>query len=368
MRIVLKRLFQFLVIIVGSILLPVVCLGESFTLEQVLSAPFPSGLTSASHATRVAWVFDSKGERNIWVADSPDFVPRPVTHYKGDDGQPLASVRLTPDGKTVVYARGSEVNKESTSANPQSLTRTPKQQTWAADVNGGEPRLLGDIGCDKEACEDLQVSPDGKNVVWPAKKHLWIAPIDGKKKAEQVEELLGESDRPRWSPDGKRIAFRSNRKDHSFIAVLEVATKKITYLAPGTNRDAGPQWSPDSKQVVFIRQPGAEFKRPLIPEFPRPWSLWVADAQTGEGHELFRSGTAMADSLPLFGFESLKFTDNGRIIFASEKDGRNHLYSIDADGGPAKLLTQGDFDVEEVTLSGDRQSILYTSNQNDVDR
>ncbi|PYL46212.1 MAG: S9 family peptidase, partial [Verrucomicrobia bacterium] len=87
----------------------------------------------------------------------------------------------------------------------------------------------------------------GKNVVWPAKKHLWIAPIDGKKKAEQVEELLGESDRPRWSPDGKRIAFRSNRKDHSFVAVLEVATKKITYLAPTTNRDAGPVWSPDSK-------------------------------------------------------------------------------------------------------------------------
>ena len=76
----------------------------------------------------------------------------------------------------------------------------------------------------------------------------------------------------------------------------------------------------------------------------------------------------MQDSLPLFAFESLKFTDNGRIIFASEKEGRNHLYSIDADGGAAQLLTPGDFDVEEVTLSGDRKSILYTSNQNDVDR
>ena len=73
-------------------------------------------------------------------------------------------------------------------------------------------------------------------------------------------------------------------------------------------------------------------------------------------------------ALPLFGLESLNFTNSGRIVFASEKDGRNHLYSIGADGGPAQLLTKGDFDVEEVTLSGDRQSILYTSNQNDVDR
>jgi dipeptidyl aminopeptidase/acylaminoacyl peptidase len=357
-----------LCVAVVSVFLSVCCSTEAFTIEQAMSAAFPYGLTSASHASRVAWVFDNKGERNVWVADAPDFIPRQVTHYKGDDGQPIASVKLTPDGKMVVYARGTEVNKAGNSANPQSLTKMPKQQVWAVNVSGGEARLLGDIGCDEEGCEDLQVSPDGKNVVWPAKKHLWIAPVDGKKKAEQLEDLLGESDTPRWSPDGKRIAFRSKRKDHSFIAVLDLATKKITYLAPTTNRDAGPVWSPDGKQVAFIRQPGLELKRPLIPVFPRPWTLCIADAQNGEARELFHSGNAMEDSLPLFAFESLKFTGNDRIIFASEKDGRSHLYSIAVTGGTPQLLTRGDFDVEEVALSTDKRSILYTSNQNDIDR
>ncbi len=73
----------------------------------------------------------------------------------------------------------------------------PKQQAWAVNLARGEPRLLGDIGCSEEGCEDLQISPDSKTVIWPAKKHIWIALLDGTKKAEQLEELLGESATPR---------------------------------------------------------------------------------------------------------------------------------------------------------------------------
>ena len=152
--------------------------SSSFTLEQVMSSPFPTALTSAAKANRIAWVFNSRGERNIWIADAPDFAGRQVTHYQGDDGQDIFSPKLTPDGKTVIYARGSDLNREGHVANPTSEIKEPKQQVWVADVESGSPRMLGDMGCDQEDCEDIQLSPDGQWAVWVgAKHHLWIAPV-----------------------------------------------------------------------------------------------------------------------------------------------------------------------------------------------
>ena len=58
------------------------------------------------------------------------------------------------------YAR-SEINKEGSSANPTSQTKMPKQQAWAVNVSGGEPRLLGGVGCNEEGCEDREQRGSG---------------------------------------------------------------------------------------------------------------------------------------------------------------------------------------------------------------
>src|SRR5215469_14278715 len=127
-----------------------------FSVEQVLSSPFPSELVAATHSNRVAWVFDAKGVRNVWVADGPDFIrtARQLTHFTADDGQPIASLRLLPDGKTVLYALGSELNDAQESANPSSSTKGAKQQVFSVDVDSKitTPRLLGDMGCGDEGC------------------------------------------------------------------------------------------------------------------------------------------------------------------------------------------------------------------------
>jgi dipeptidyl aminopeptidase/acylaminoacyl peptidase len=371
MRLLRLHLHAVFVLFLGSI--SALWAQAPFTLEQVMSSSFPSGLVSAEHGNRVAWIFDAKGVRNVWVADGPDFVhsAHPVTHFNQDDGQPIASLRITPDGKRILFVIGSELNDSQESANPASWTKGAKQQVFAMDVDAKDasPRILGDMGCADEGCEDIEISPDGKWAVWSAKKKLWLTSVDGKQQAKELASVRGAAASPQWSPDGKYIAFVSDRDSHSLIAIYDFGGESIRYLAPSVDKDAMPRWSPDGKSIVFVRIAGEGQKLPLIPVRPEPWSLWIADASTGTGRMLWRSGEKPEDSLPELSEDtSLKFAADDRIVFSSEQDGRNHLYSIGSNGGQATLLTPGDFDVEDVTLSADKRSIIYSSNQDDVDR
>jgi dipeptidyl aminopeptidase/acylaminoacyl peptidase len=354
-----------------------------FTIDQIMSAPYTANLTAAKNAPRIAWTFNIKGERNIWVADAPDYKARQVTHYKGDEGQELSSVRLTPDGKTVVYVRGGETNEGGRSADPAQTGAEIKQQVWAVDVDSnGEPRLLGDMGCHYEGCEDVQISPDGKTALWMTKKTLWTAPIYsevGKKiEAKQLHPLQGSSDDAKWSPDGKQIVFTLSRggNDHRHIVVFDVATSAVKYIAPSTDRSLFPRWSPDGKHIAFARVGGRENRLPIIPRRPQPWSIWIGDPQTGTAQKIWESGQQMNDSLPHFAETSFIFAKD-RIVFNSEQDGWSHLYSVPTvgEGSAAKLavakptpLTPGDFDVEDVTLSANGDSVIYTSNQFTTDK
>ncbi|HXN64315.1 MAG TPA: prolyl oligopeptidase family serine peptidase [Candidatus Acidoferrales bacterium] len=350
-------------------LIPGTALAQNFTVEQVMSSPFPDDLTAAAHGERIAWVFDAKGVRNVWVADGPDFHARQVTHYSEDDGQAIASLRLTPDGRSIVYARGSELNHDDQVANPTSNVQRPEQQVWTAEVENGMPHLLGTLNCQEEGCEDIEISPDGQTAVWAARGQLWIAPVSGAVPAQQLCYVRGENDQPRWSPDGKKLAFVSHRGDHSFIVVYDRGRQTLLYLAPSVDRDQAPRWSPDSRQVVFTREPGAEAKMPIIPERPNPWSIWIADAENGAGHALWHSGPADNDSYPqLTEQASFNFSADGHIIFSSEQDGWNHLYSMPVAGGQPTLLTPGEFEVENAAMSIDGRSVVFSSNQDDIDR
>lgn len=68
--------------------------AAAFTLEQVKGYPFPSELTAAATGSRIAWVFDERGIRNVWVAEAPEWKGRRLTSYD-DDGQELTSLAIS---------------------------------------------------------------------------------------------------------------------------------------------------------------------------------------------------------------------------------------------------------------------------------
>jgi dipeptidyl aminopeptidase/acylaminoacyl peptidase len=322
----------------------------------------------AEKADRIAWIFSTKGARNVWVADAPNFEARQVTHYEGDDGMPLAALALTPDGRTAVYARGSEANAAGEIADPTSNVEKRLQQVWTADVDKGEPRLLGEMGCDEEGCEDIQISPNGEFAVWSAKKQIWIAPVSGKEKAKPLAFIRGKSSQPRWSPDGKKVAFVSDRGDHSFIAIYEFGKSNLLYVSPSADRDALPRWSPDGSQLAYVRLVGKQKKQAIIPLTPLPWAIWVYDVAGDHAKQVWASGLELDDSLPeLTEDRSFLFAAKNRIVFSSENDGWNHLYSVATSGGEATLLTPRKFETEDVALSSNKASVIYSSNQADTD-
>ena len=74
-------------------------LEDDFSLEQVMSAPLPSNITAAPSGGKIAWVQNSQGLRNIWVAELPDYKGRQLTSYTEDDGQEITNINWSPDAK-----------------------------------------------------------------------------------------------------------------------------------------------------------------------------------------------------------------------------------------------------------------------------
>ncbi|HEX3558924.1 MAG TPA: prolyl oligopeptidase family serine peptidase [Pyrinomonadaceae bacterium] len=337
--------------------------GRGFTLEQVLSSPFPSELAAARKGERIAWVFDSEGRRNIWVAEGPQFQARQLTHYDRDDGQELTDLGFSFDGNWVVFVRGGDKNRAGEYPNPTSEAAGVKQQVLAAGWTTGQVRVVGEGNSPVP-------SPAGLQVVFSKGEQLWVASLaEARGEARQLFNARGSNDAPHWSPDGKRVAFVSGRGDHSFIGVYDIAAKMLSFLAPTVDRDSNPCWSPDGKQIAFVRRP-ALGNRPAVflDDAPDPWAVMVADLEGARAREVWRSGRGQNDSMPPAGEDLLQWAAGGRLIFASEQDGWMHLYSISSEGGAAELLTPGACEVEHLTITPDRRSIVFSSNCGDIDR
>jgi dipeptidyl aminopeptidase/acylaminoacyl peptidase len=327
-----------------------------FTLDQVLGASFPSELVAAPSGGKVAWVSNSRGVRNIFVAEPPAYQARQITSYAQDDGQELSDLHWIAGASAVAYVRGS-------SANPTSNPKGPDEAVWVAALTGSAPRKLG-------PGTSPAPSPKGDLIAFTRGGQIWWAAADGTSAAIQPFQARGQLSQPVWSPDGSQLAFTSNRGNHALIGVYDLKRETLRYLDPSTDFDSSPEWSPDGRGVAFIRQPSSGLR--AVRQARRsgePWSIRVANVETGAGRSVW---TAQEGPGSVFRHmtarNQLLWTADSRIVFPWEGDGWLHLYSLPAAGGSSIALTAGEFEVDDVALGATRRDVVFSSNQGDIDR
>ena len=101
-----------------------------FTAEQILSLPTPDNLIASPVGSAIAWTFNERGVRNIYIATPPDFSARKLTGTTTDDGQELTNLSFSPDGKWIVYVRGGDHggSRPADAPNPNAEPVAPKMQ------------------------------------------------------------------------------------------------------------------------------------------------------------------------------------------------------------------------------------------------
>jgi dipeptidyl aminopeptidase/acylaminoacyl peptidase len=345
-----------------------------FAIEDILSLPQPDNLVASPTGSTVAWTFNEGGARNVYVADAPAFMARRLTDNTKDDGQELTQLSFSSNGRTLVYVRGGDhgSNRNADPPNPAGSPIEPAMQVWSVPVAGGVARRLADG-------DEPQIAPDNARVAFVHNHRIWIARLDGSTKPEAAFFARGAADSPRWSRDGRTLAFVLDRGDHSFIGLFSPG-QPVRYVAPSTSRDSMPIWSPDGTKLAFLRQPGTGGtpRSPLI-EREEPWAIMVAGAATSAGDRELPARVVRTSGQPVDRILrdpsgiGLRWAASDRLVFLSYRDGFPHLYSISvAPGSEPLLLTPGSFRVESVALAPDRRAIVYSANagpdRSDFDR
>ncbi len=293
---------------------------------------------------------DDKRETSIWMVPHEGGEPLRMTTVGSSAGNP----RWSPDGKYLSFTASRNKGKS---------------QVWALDRRGGEAQQLTKI---KQGVSSYVWSPNGESLALLVKDpkpepenkedkdkpepyvidrlqfkrdyagyldrrrtHLYVFNL-GDTAATQLTFGDYDDSQPAWSPDGKSIAFVSNRTEepdnnsNSDIWVISAdgdkkEPKRIT-TNPGSDRS--PSWSPDGKTIVYLT--GIE-----------PEIIWYATTHLATISSSGGNPKLLTKELDRNVGNPSYSEDGSTIYFTLEDSAERHLASIGKNGGSISRLTSG---------------------------
>jgi len=335
-------------IIIGFFYTIEISAQDNFTIEQVLSSSFPSDLATSSSENYAAWVENTKGVKNIFISKDAK-TSRQITSYTKDDGQFISSLIFSVDNKFLFFVKGNSFSQ--------------MQEIYKIDLKTGIQNLVS------EGSSPV-LSHGGKTLAFISQGQVMKSDLTNQKSPELFFTDRGRIASLTWSPDDSKIAFVSYRHKYSFVGTYDIGLKKVTYISPSVDKDLYFVWSFDSKHIAYIKKPFESNVLLFISKKTAlPWSICIGNSQTGTSKEIWKATEGSGSVFQAINAESQLFwTKNGHLIFPWEKSGWINLYSIKTDGSDLKNLTKGNGEVKFASISKDKKSIVYSSNQDDIDR
>ena len=317
-----------------------------------------------------------KSETRIWMVSSEGGEPIAMTSQGYSAGGP----KWSPDGKYLSFIA--------------SKSKEERPQVWALNLNGGEANRLTNVKHgvsghewspdskrlllyirdpkphelteDKEddkkprpyVIDRLQFKRDYRGYLDRFRTHLYVFDVGSDKEPRQITSGDYDDGQAVWSPDGKSIAFVSNRTKEPdgnpnsdiWIVSADNADKGATLLqlTKNTREDFSPQWSPDGKTITYLT-----ITAPLN-------TLWYATNKLATISASGGSPNILAPNLDR-NIRSPRFSPDGtQIWFGLEDSGENILASIPAQGGAIKRHVSGINSIRSFDVKGRTTAVLIS--------
>lgn len=284
------------------------------------------------------YVSDRSGAENIWARPLAG-KPRQVTAFTA--GRVLWPA-ISAAGNAIVFERDFSVWKldvESGRAAPVAITRR------------GAPAGAAVQHLSLNSFQDMALSPDGKKLALVAHGEIFAASARDGGDAARITRTAAPESQPEWAPDSRRLAYASAREGQPHLYLYDFRAATETRLTSG-GADTAPRWSPDGKTIAFERN-GRELR--------------VVDVETGQ-ERLLAAG--LFDKPPLNSPRAHAWSPDGKwvaYLATGTKLFRNAsvVPAAGGEGRPVSFLANGGADT--ICWSPDGKYLLFETGQRTED-
>jgi dipeptidyl aminopeptidase/acylaminoacyl peptidase len=316
---------------------------------------------------------EDESQTQIWVVSTSGGDPVPMTSADYSASNP----RWSPDNKFLSFqaSKGEDAKTQVWNLNRiggEAIQATNIKQgisgyEWSPD---GTRMLLviqdpkpADLTEDKEdddkplphVIDRMQFKQDYVGYLDRRRRHLYVYTPGDEEPTQLTSGDYDDSD-PVWSPDGKSIAFVSDRSDdpdlHYGSDIWTVATDdpdhEITQVTSNPGRDYSPAWSPDSRSIAYVSSTGPDVGGSALTPTRHL-------AVTRVGRDERKVLTPNLDR----NVSNPKYSADGKsIYFRLEDSGQNHFAAVDADGENLTRLLERQVSVDDFSVAGGHSVLL----------